>query len=150
MEHLRSGVSVLDCKYYFDLQSYVTDVASGSTVAFFVWLFGHRWFSKELSKIKWQQSGNVWWLACDLHSIKAFANLSKPEKMLHAVDQAIHHARSIGMDDFLISRLANLRKTAESSPLKNDEIEKQIDEILDYCGKMAEKNQPDYKPQPGS
>jgi hypothetical protein len=45
------------------LIDYVVITLADLTAAFVAWLFGRRWFMKELSKIKWQQSGNVWWLA---------------------------------------------------------------------------------------
>jgi hypothetical protein len=141
---------------YFDLRTFLTDTASTgigtALAALLIWLATRDWFRGELAKIKWQQSGNVWWLACDLHSIKGHADLdSGPQRMLKDIDQALHHASSIAMDHFVISRLEKLRDsyvgkaTFESGD--KDQIHREVNALTDYCGNLAAKNQPDYKPR---
>ncbi|SRR6266849_3390662 len=134
------------------LIDYFVITGADLTAVFVAWLCGRRWFVKELSKIKWQQSGNVWWLACDLHSVKLLADMNRRPKMLHAIDQAIFHAGSIGIDDHVSAQLRKLKEGyAEERELtqqdKND-IRERIDALIDYCGKLAERDQPQFKPKP--
>ncbi len=134
------------------LIDYVVITLADLTAAFVAWLFGRRWFMKELSKIKWQQSGNVWWLACDLHSVKLLADMDRRPKMLSAIDQAIHHAGSIGIDDHVSVQLRKLKEAyAEERQLTQQDkkdIQERIDALIDYCGKLAERDQPHFKPRP--
>jgi hypothetical protein len=138
---------------WIDLRTYLTDAASGITtglvVAGLVWLFGHKWFSKELSKIKWQKAGNVWWLACDLYAVTGSARRGQRDKMLGAIDQALHHARSIEMDSEMTSRLEKLKqKYSGDTPITEGAVEKEINDLISYGGKLAEAAQPGYKPRP--
>jgi hypothetical protein len=96
------------------------------------------------------RSGNAWWLACDLHSIKLQADRYDLEKMRHAIKKSREHADKLRIDGYVLSQLRTLdqkylEKTALTAGDKKP-IQEQVDAILDYCGKLAERNQGDYEP----
>jgi len=88
-------------------------------------------------------------LACEIHSIKLLADLESLEKMRVAMDNAFGHAKALHMDDRVLSGIQKLKSTYYSKqPLARsdkDDIRGQVDTIIDYCGKLAIKNQPDFK-----
>jgi hypothetical protein len=129
---------------------------SGSLIAAVLWAKRH-WIARELEKINWKRSGNMWWLACDLHSIKLLADLNyttkEPDylrKMRIAMDNSFGHAQALHMDEQVLSGIRKLKSTFYSKePLTagdKTEIREQVDAIIDYCGRLAIKNQPDFKP----
>ena len=116
-------------------------------VAFVLWMKRH-WIARELEKINWKRSGNMWWLACDLHSIKLLADLDSLEKMRVAMDKSFDHAKALHMDKHALSEIRRLKSTYYSkqplTKIDKDDIERHVDAILDYCGRLAIKNQPDF------
>ncbi|MCU1296907.1 MAG: hypothetical protein JWO91_1185 [Acidobacteriaceae bacterium] len=92
----------------------------------------------------------MWWLACDLHSIKLLASLNSLEKMRIAMDKVFGHAQAFHMDEHVLSGIRKLKSTFYSKEPLTDgdktEIREQVDAIINYCGKLAITNQPDFKP----
>jgi hypothetical protein len=117
-------------------------------VSAFAWTQRH-WIARELEKINWKRSGDMWWLACDLHSIKLLADMEHLEKMRVAMDKAYGHAQTLNMDDHVLSGIQKLKSTYYSkqplTKLDKDDIRVQVDAIIDYCGKLASRHQPDFK-----
>jgi hypothetical protein len=66
------------------------------------------------------------------------------------MDNAFGHAQALHMDEQVLSGIRKLKSTFYSKePLTagdNTEIREQVDAIIDYCGRLAIKNQPDFKP----
>jgi hypothetical protein len=95
-------------------------------------------------------TGDAWWLACDLHSIKLQAQRDDLAKMREAIVKSQEHANKLGSDSYVLSRLRMLGKTYERKTAITEAdkkpIQEQVDAILDYCGKSAERNQRNYKP----
>ena len=124
------------------------NLISAVIVAGFLWMKRH-WIARELEKINWERSGNMWWLACDLHSIKLLADLESLEKMRVAMDNAFGHAKKLHMDGRVLSGIQKLKSTYYSkqplTKIDKDDVREEVDAIIDYCGKLAIKNQPDFK-----
>jgi hypothetical protein len=127
----------------------LSSITAAAIVAAFLWTKRH-WIARELEKINWKRSGNVWWLACDLHSIKLLASLNSLEKMRIAMDNVFGHAQALHMDEHVLSGIRKLKSTFYSKEPLTDgdktEICEQVDAIINYCGKLAITNQPDFKP----
>jgi hypothetical protein len=132
------------------LIDYVVITLADVTAGLIVWLFGRQWFVKQLSEVKWQQSGDAWWLACDLHSIKLLADMNNIPKMRTAIGKSLGHAKSMGMDDRVLSEVQELQTTytakTELTDADKEQIRQQVDTVIDRCGKLAELNQPSHKP----
>jgi len=115
----------------------------------FLWMKRH-WIARELETINWERSGNMWWLACDLHSIKELAELDSLEKMRAAMDNAFAHAKALHMDKHVLSGIQGLKSVYYSkqplTTIDKKDITRQVDAIIDYCGKLAIKNQLDFQP----
>jgi hypothetical protein len=94
-----------------------------------------------ISKIKWNLSGNVWWFACDLHSVKLQADLGRTAKVRDAICKAQGHARTIGVDKEI---LAQIQKLNDIDPTDKAAIRDAVDCIIDRVGKIAAKSQPSF------
>jgi hypothetical protein len=138
-----------------------------------------------LDSIKWQNTGNIFWLGHDLvWTIDTLLRGGPKETIVHGLRQAYHHAESLQLNSYRYERLP-LRKTynqsipqagtnyaqtdlsetlterllrlcieAENSSenywdndTRNNYVQ-QIGELIDFCGRLAELRQPDYKPHP--
>ena len=91
----------------------------------------------------------MWWLCCDLHSIKLLAERERIAKMHDAIKKALDHAERMRMDNQVISGIVKLKDTYSAkqtiTTADKKQIEAQVDAIIDYCGKLAEGNQPDFE-----
>ena len=71
-------------------------------------------------------------------------------KMRTAIDKSLDHAKSMGMDDHVLSEVQKLQTTysakTELTNADKEQIRQQVDAIIDRCGKLADLNQPGYKP----
>jgi len=106
------------------------------------WLLKHG-NPKQISALQWKLSGDVWWLACDLHTVKMQPMLNNPQKVPTAITQAEKHAQRIGADDGMLSRIEALRTI---NPTDARKLQEAVDPIIASFGKLAELNQPDFKP----
>src|SRR5438034_10299213 len=98
------------------LVNIAANVICGGSVIIFGYV-KRRWIVEQISKIKWNLSGDVWWFACDLHSIKLQADLGRIAQVRDAICQALGHAHTIGVDDDV---LLQIRKLNEIDP--NDKV----------------------------
>jgi hypothetical protein len=100
-----------------------------------------QWIGKQLSRLRWGLAADVWWLACDLHSIKLQADLERPLKVRDAICKASGHAQAIGMKDVVLQ----IQALYEVNPARKALVRDKVDAIIDYCGKLAELSQPNFK-----
>jgi hypothetical protein len=67
-----------------------------------------------------------------------------------AMDNAFGHAQALHMDEHVLSGIRKLKSAFYSKEPLTDgdktEIHEQVDAIINYCGKLAITNQPDFKP----
>jgi hypothetical protein len=109
-----------------------------------VWAKRH-WIVNELQTINWKRSGDAWWLACDLHSIKLQANRYDLAKMRDAIEKSHGHANKLRIDGYVLSQLRTLDNTylGKTALTEDDKkpIQEQVDAILEYCTELAELNQ---------
>ena len=126
----------------------LSSLTAAALVAAFLWAKRRR-IVNELAKINWKLSGDMWWLCCDLHSIKLLAERERIVKMHDAIKKALDHAERMRMDDQVLSGIVKLKDTYSAkqtiTTADKKQIEAQVDAIIDYCGKLAEGNQPDFK-----
>jgi len=106
------------------------------------WLLKHG-STKQISDLQWKLSGDVWWLACDLHTVKMQPMLNNPHKVPTAITQAEKHAQRIGANDGMLSRIEALRQI---NPTDATRLREAVDPIIHAFGKLAELNQPNFKP----
>jgi|SRR5882724_1861935 len=126
----------------------LSSLTSAVLVSAFLWAKRH-WIFNALASINWKLSGDMWWLACDLHSIKLQAELGRVAKMKDAIDKAKGHAEQMHMNDQVLPGIIKLKDTyfAKQTFTTDDkkQIQEQVDAIIDYCGKLAEGNQPGFR-----
>jgi len=126
----------------------LSSLTAAALVSAFLWA-KRRWILNALANINWKLSGDMWWLACDLHSIKLQAELDRVAKMKDAMDKAKGHAEQMRMNDQVLSRIVKMKDaySAKQTLTKADkkQIQEQVDAIIDYCGKLAEGNQPGFR-----
>ena len=126
----------------------LSSLTAAALVAGFLWAKRH-WIVNALAKINWKLSGDMWWLCCDLHSIKLQAEGDRITKMHDAIKKAQDHAERMRMDDQVLSGIVKLKDTYSAkqtiTTADKKQIEAQVDAIIDYCGKLAEGNQPDFE-----
>ena len=108
----------------------------------FRWLWKHG-STKQLFGLQWKLSGDVWWLACDLHTVKMQPMLNNPQKVPVAISQAMSHAQAIGADQ---EELTWIETLSEINPADARKLQEAVDPIIAHFGKLAELNQPDFKP----
>jgi hypothetical protein len=109
---------------------------------------GFRWLWRSgqierIAEIRWKLSADVWWLACDLHTIKLQPMLHHPDRVPDAISQALKHAQAIGADQDAISSIQTL---SEINPTDATKLQQEVDPIINYFAKLAEVNQPDFNP----
>jgi hypothetical protein len=146
----------LHCAYTFcsdHAADFLVNVLAGLFLiglsAFVAWV-KPKWARAILRKINWRLSGDLWWLACDLHSIKLQAALGRIPEMKSAIEHARGHAENLGMKGDVLSMIDKMRdKYRNAAGLTQHELTKvreESDAIIDYVGKLAELGQPNYKP----
>ena len=116
-------------------------IASAIEVGF-RWLWRHGQ-SGRIAEIRWKLSGDVWWLACDLHTIKLQPMLHHPDRVQGAISQALKHAQAIGANQDSLSRINRL---IEINPTDGTKMQQEVDPIIAHFGKLAELNQSHFKP----
>jgi hypothetical protein len=99
------------------------------------------WILRQISKINWNLSGNVWWFACDLHSIKLQADLDRPARVSDAICKALGHATTIGVDNEIVTEI---RKLNDIDPRNKTAITNAVDRIIGRVGEIAVKSQPNF------
>lgn len=127
----------------------LSNVVAAALIAVAIWAFP-RLFRAVLRKVNWKLSGDLWWLACDLHSIKLQAGLGRIPEMQRAMKKALEHARKLGMKETVLTMLRTLlHDYSDRSDLSEKErtfvIREKVDRIIDYIGNLAEIGQPDYQ-----
>jgi hypothetical protein len=79
-------------------------------------------------------------------------NSGNIKRMHHGIEKAVHHATSLGVGAAILSRLKALQlATAGKESLEVSERERlirELDEIISQLGKLAERNQDDFKADP--
>jgi hypothetical protein len=104
--------------------------------------------------VKWNNSGNVFWLGHDLvWTIDVIIRGAPRDTIVHGLRQSLHHTRSIGFTDTPIeSRLNRLMDNAEKSletdwtPAERNKYADEVATLISYIGKLAEGNQAGFKP----
>jgi len=105
--------------------------------------------------VKWNNSGNVFWLGHDLvWTIDVIIRGAPRDRIVHGLRQSLHHIRSLGFTATPIeSRLNRLMDNAEKSleadwtPAERNKYADEVATIIEYIGKLAEGNQTDFKPK---
>jgi hypothetical protein len=110
--------------------------------------------SSKYMGVKWDNSGNVFWLGHDLvWTIDVIIRGAPRDTIVHGLRQSLHHIRSLGFTSTPIeSRLNRLMDNAEKSleedwtPAERNKYADEVATIIGYIGKLAEGNQADFKP----
>ncbi len=108
------------------------------------------------SGVKWNNSGNVFWLGHDLvWTIDVIIRGAPRDTIIHGLQQSLHHIHSIGftttpIESRMSSLLENAEKTLESdwTPDKRNIYADEVAAVINYIGKLAESNQADFKSRP--
>jgi len=106
--------------------------------------------------IKWSNSGNLFWVGYDLMwTIDVLLHGAPKERSVHGLRHFLYHVRSLGFTNTPIeSKLAKLKADAENTlqkdwtPSLRDYYARELGSIGHHIGKLAEKNQSDYEPNP--
>jgi len=106
--------------------------------------------------IKWSNSGNLFWVGYDLMwTIDMLLRGAPRERIVRGLRHFLHHVRSLGFTNPPIeSKLAKLKADAENTlqkdwtPSLRDYYARELGSIGHHIGKLAEKNQSDYEPNP--
>ena len=128
--------------------AFLIGLASNLVTAVLLWL-NRRRIVKGLQET-WKAPGDVWWLACDLHSIKLQTDLGRVAEMKAAMRKALEHAQKLRIK-------GNVRASLEALPVTyadvrefgsgdREKIRVEVDSIIDRCGRLAEFHQPGYEP----
>ena len=107
-------------------------------------------------RIKWNNSGNLFWLAHDLMwTINALSLNAPRDAISHGLKQSLHHIRELGFSgDAIEVRLARLKDEAERtlesdwSVSKRQEYVQELHSIIGQAGALAKANQPGFLRQP--
>ena len=139
-----------DHNYGYDMAiGLLSNFVAAGVIALLAW-FKPQWTRRILRKINWRLSGDLYWLACDLHSIKLQAGLGRISEMRSAIEHALGHAKNLGMKRDVISKIEILRdkyrNTVALPQHEVSQVREESDAIIDYVGKLAELGQPDYEP----
>lgn len=128
---------------------YFVITAADLTAILVAWLVGKGWIKKT---IKWQRSGNLYWLSSDLMWTWMQVDRGNVKRMNHGIQKAVHHATSVGVGAPILTRLTALQLVmAGKQSLNTSEKEtliRELDEIISQVGKLAESNQGDFKADP--
>jgi hypothetical protein len=134
---------------------YLVITAADVTAIFFAWLAGKGWIDKtarRISRINWEQSGHLYWLSSDLMWTWMQADAGNITKVNHGLRKALHHANSLKIGDPVLSHLKALQvANAEKQSLASSEktaLIRELEEIIDQVGKLAEGNQGDFAADP--
>ena len=125
------------------VSDFVIGVLSNATFALIVFVVAYvnrRWIKRQL--MKWTLSGDVWWFCCDLHSVKLQSNLGRYDKVGVAIDAALRHARTLGVDKDIVVEIQALK---EIDPADHPSLRGRVDALIDRCGKLAILNQPGFE-----
>jgi len=106
--------------------------------------------------IRWENSGNLFWVGYDLMSGIDFALRGAPRgKILHALRQSWWHVTCLGVSHPSIEgRLAQLNADAQKTPEwgwtqeKRDAYAKELYSIIGQLGDLAASNQAGFDPTP--
>jgi len=128
----------------------ISSFTASALWALLLWVNRNRIANALAQRIDWKRSGDAWWLACDLHTIKLQAKDGRVAKMRDAMNKALGHAERMSMNDEVISQIRKLTAThgakQELTDVDKEQIRERVDAILDECGKLAGVNQPGYAP----
>ena len=145
----------------FDWTEYMVitaaDLTAVAVAALVAWL-ARKWIEKKatqvLSKVNWQSSGHLYWLASDLTWAEMQVKDGNVPKLLHGLKQSMHHAAALRLGDPILSRLNDLYHANEGKDRLTDAEKTQLinilDEIIISAGKLAERHQSNFKPGPNT
>lgn len=104
------------------------------------------------SKIRWQNSGDLFWLGHDLTwAIDILLRGGTQEKIMVGLNQAHFHAKTMGFPESITQRIYHLKIEAESLPEEYWETKQRrffadkIYDVINSIGKLAQQNQPGYR-----
>jgi len=104
------------------------------------------------SKVKWQNSGDLFWLGHDLTwAIDILLRGGTQEKIVLGLNQAHFHAKTMGFPGLIIQKIYHLKVEAETLPEEYWEAKQRrlfadkIYDVINLIGKLAQQNQPGYK-----
>src|SRR5258708_15768037 len=109
----------------------VSSFIASALWALLVWLNRNglaNWLAKNTN---WKRSGDAWWLACELHSIKLHAGADHISRISNDISQALRHAEAMGMNDEVLSTIRELRDTYAAKQKLTDPEKQQIQEQVD-------------------
>ncbi|MFZ0298402.1 MAG: hypothetical protein WAM13_08635 [Candidatus Sulfotelmatobacter sp.] len=126
---------------------YFVITAADLTAVLIAWLFGRKWIKKTL---KWQRTGNLYWLIHDLLWTRMQINRGNIKAVNPGISRAVRHATALGIDAPILVNLKALElstsgKQSLTDPEK-DAARKGLDEVIHEVGKLAESNQDDFEP----
>jgi len=143
----------------FDWTEYIVITAADLTavaLAAIPALLGRKWIGRKaaqvLSEIQWQHSGHLYWLASDLTWTEMQVKDGNVSKMLHGLKKSIHHATEMRLGDPLLAELRKLYEVnvgkERLSEADKAEIINRLDEIIGQAGRLAERHQGNFRPDP--
>ena len=142
VEHIRSMMTNAHFIDYF-----VITFADLSAVLIAGWV-GKAWIRRTINTIRWQRSGNLFWLPYDLMKTLMQINRGNVKGVNPSIRNAVRHATALGIDSAILSSLNALeRDTAGKQTLtaaESDELRSKLYEIISQVGKLAESNQDDF------
>jgi len=110
----------------------------------------------ETGKVKWENSGNLYWLGHDLMwTIDAVLRGGDRNAILHGLKQSLHHAHALGLSNTSFdARLSKLYSEAENSllqdwaPQKRLQFVNELSVIRTEIGDLISSHQSDYGRKP--